>query len=233
MQIDNLPHTKLGKSHEQLLLDRVQLQELKKLVLRGEGQNLEFKRKAAHPDKIAHELIAFANTGGGTMLIGVDDDKSIPGVKYPEEESHMVNDMLDKQCRPKLIFNEKAIRISEKHFVLHLEVPKSEKPPHYFVISPDRKECYVRVDDKCMKASSEIREIIRRSRSKNGVRFTYGEKEDQLIKYLNQTPTITLDQFRKLTSLNRFNASKKLVLLVLAHVLKIIPTEKGDLYSRF
>lgn len=60
MQIYDLPHPKLGKSHEQLLLDRVQLQELKKLVSRGEGQNLEFKRKAAHPDKIAHELIAFA-----------------------------------------------------------------------------------------------------------------------------------------------------------------------------
>jgi predicted HTH transcriptional regulator len=233
MQTSNHADIKLSKSHEQLLLDRNQILELKKLVSKGEGQHLEFKRKAAHPDKIAHELIAFANTGGGILLVGVDDDKSILGLKYPEEESHAINIALEKQCRPKLVFSEKIIKISTKHFVLQLDVPKSEKPPHYFIISPERKECYVRVDDKCMKASREMREVIRRSRSKNGVRFTYGEKEGQLIKYLSETPTITLDEFRKLAAVNRFIASKKLVLLVLGHVLKITPTEKGDLYSRF
>lgn len=233
MTLSNQSITKLSKTSEQLLFSAARVVELKKLVSRGEGLHLEFKRKVNHPDKIAHELIAFANTGGGTMLIGVDDDKSIPGVKHPEEESHAINAVLEKQCRPKLIFAESAIRISEKNFVLQLDIPKSEKPPHYFVLSPDQKECYVRVDDKCMKASRELREIIRRAQSKKGVRFTYGDKEDQLIKFLSHTPAITLDGFRELTSLNRYNASKKLVLLVLAHVLKVTPTEKGDLYSRF
>jgi len=233
MQVNNQPDIKLSRSHEQLEVDRNQVLELKKLVSRGEGPFLEFKRKATHPDKIAHELIAFANTDGGTLLVGVDDDRSIPGVKFPEEESHAINVTLGKQCRPKLVFSEKIIKITEKQFVLQLDVPKSEKPPHYFVTSPEQKDCYVRVNDKSMKASREMREIIRRSRSKNGVRFTYGEKEGQLIKYLSETPTITLDEFRKLASINRFLASKKLVLLVLGHVLKITPTEKGDLYSRF
>ena len=233
LQLTDRSSIKLSRSHEQLSLDRFQIQELKKLVSKGEGLQLEFKRKAAHPDKIVHELIAFANTQGGTLLVGVDDDGSIPGLKYPEEESHAVNLVLERQCRPKLLFSEKIIRISDKHFVLLFDVPKSAKPPHYFVTSPDRKECYVRVDDKSMKASREMREIIRRSRSKNGVRFTYGEKEGQLIKYLSENPTITLDEFKKLASLNRFVASKKLILLVLGHVLKITPTEKGDLYSRF
>lgn len=227
------PNTKLSKSYEQLSIDRGLILELKKLVSRGEGQFLEFKLKATHPDKIAHELLAFANSQGGTLLIGVDDDKTIPGVKYPEEESHAINAVLENQCRPKLAFTEKVIRISDKHYILRLDVPKSERPPHYFLTSPEQKECYVRVEDRCMKASREMREIIRRLRSKTGVRFTYGEKEDLLIKYLSKIPSITFDEFRKLTSLNRFNASRKLVLLVLAHVLKITPTEKGDLYSRF
>jgi predicted HTH transcriptional regulator len=232
MEVYDQSISKLSKAREQLLFDPGQVQELKRLVAKGEGPHLEFKRKASHPDKIAHELIAFANTGGGIMLIGVDDDKSIPGLKYPEEESHIVNDVLEKQCRPKLVVREKAIRISEKHFVLQFDVPKSERPPHFFIVNPDRKECFVRVEDKCMKASREMKEILRRSRSKKGVQFTYGEKEDQLIKYLTQIPNITLDEFKKLTSINRFTASKKLVLLVLARILKITPTEKGDLYSR-
>ncbi len=68
----------------------VHLRELKKLVSEGEGIQLEFKRKASYPEKIVRELIAFANTEGGTLLIGVDDDGSVPGVKYPEEEAHVV-----------------------------------------------------------------------------------------------------------------------------------------------
>lgn len=66
------------------------LRELKKLASEGEGIQLEFKLKATYPEKIVRELIAFANTEGGTLLIGVDDDGSIPGVKYPEEEAHVV-----------------------------------------------------------------------------------------------------------------------------------------------
>jgi predicted HTH transcriptional regulator len=41
------------------------LKELKTLVKRGEGANLEFKLKASHPEKIVREVVAFANTDGG------------------------------------------------------------------------------------------------------------------------------------------------------------------------
>ncbi|MFM8913049.1 MAG: helix-turn-helix domain-containing protein, partial [Flammeovirgaceae bacterium] len=71
------------KDFEAVRLDDAQLFELKKLVFEGEGLQLEFKRKASYPEKIVRDLIAFANTEGGTLLVGVDDDKTIPGVKYP------------------------------------------------------------------------------------------------------------------------------------------------------
>ena len=84
------PEIKVSKNNERLSFDLALVQELKKLVHRGEGSHLEFKRKVAHPDKIIKELIAFANTGGGIMLIGVADDKSIPGLKYPEAMKQMI-----------------------------------------------------------------------------------------------------------------------------------------------
>jgi predicted HTH transcriptional regulator len=51
---------------------------LKALVRQGEGMHLEFKLKAAHPEKIVREIVAFANAQGGLLLVGVGDDKSIP-----------------------------------------------------------------------------------------------------------------------------------------------------------
>jgi hypothetical protein len=51
------------------------------------------------------------------------------------------------------------------------------------------------------------------------------------MKYLDENSSITLKQFMEVARLNRFRASKKLILLVLANVLRVTPGEKGDVYS--
>lgn len=204
--------------------------EIRKLALEGEGQQLEFKRKAAHPEKIVREFIAFANTDGGTLLIGVDDDGSIPGVKYPEEEIHVISEALSKQCRPLLVYQEDVIPISENRFVVRYDISPSEKV--HFLTFDKTRETFVRVKDKSIKASAEMQEILRRSKKKRDVRFTFAEAEKNLMVYLEQIPQITLQQYMKFAGLNRFRASRKLILLVLANVLKITASEKGDLYSR-
>ena len=48
--------------------------QLERLVAVGEGQHLEFKRQVPRPQRLAKEVIAFANSGGGHLLLGVDDD---------------------------------------------------------------------------------------------------------------------------------------------------------------
>ena len=58
--------------------------QLLRLIDKGESQTLDFKRKITHPLKIAKTLVSFANTKGGKLLIGVDDDKQIIGVD-PDE----------------------------------------------------------------------------------------------------------------------------------------------------
>jgi predicted HTH transcriptional regulator len=208
------------------------LRELKKLVAEGEGLQLEFKRKAAYPEKIVRELIAFANTEGGTLLIGVDDDKSIPGIKHPEEEAHVVRESLTKFCRPPLAYNETSISIPDNRFVVRFDVGPSGKRPHFLVLGKEPRSTFVRVKDMSIKASPEMEEIVRRSKKGNDIRFTFGEAEKKLMEYLDQRPIITLAEYQNFSGLNRFQASRKLILLVLANVLKIVASEKGDLYSR-
>lgn len=221
------------KLAETIKVDNDQLKELHQLVAQGEGLFLEFKRKAAHPDKIVKELIAFANTKGGTLLVGVDDDKSIPGVSYPDEELYVVEKAILDFCRPALEIKHQVIALSKKKFVLQFHVSQSEKRPYYFKTDEQRKESYIRYLDKTLKASREMKEIIRRSKEKRDIRFQYGEAEKALMIYLEQHSSITLKDFRRIAKLNLFKASRKLIILVLADVLKITPTEKGDLYSRF
>ena len=54
--------------------------DLLQTLARGEDSRHQFKRDLANPDGVAAELAAMANSGGGTLFIGVDDDGSISGL---------------------------------------------------------------------------------------------------------------------------------------------------------
>jgi hypothetical protein len=217
------------KRYESVNVQWQELRHLKNVVAQGEGLTLEFKRKAAFPDKIVHEMIAFANTSGGLLLIGIGDDKSIAGLKHPEDERHVIREAL-KKCRPRLLYSETVIPISSSKWVIQYEIPESKTKPHR-IETESGGVVFVRVDDKTIKASKEVKEVLRRSRIKKDIRFHFGDTEKVLMQYLDHHHSITLKKFCEISRLRKFVASRKLVLLVLANVLRIKPTEKGDLYS--
>lgn len=221
---------KTMKHHEATPVNTANLQALRRLVSRGEGSTLEFKRKATYPEKIIGEMAAFANTQGGVLLIGVSDDKSIPGVKFPDEESFVIHAALKKHCRPAIRFTEQIIPLDKNHFILSFEIFPSDHKPHY-IVHDNKRNVFVRVDDKSIKASREVEEIIRRRQRAKDIKFTYGEHEKMLMQYLSTVGSITLKEFAELTKLRRYYASRKLILLVLANVLRVTPGEKGDVYS--
>jgi hypothetical protein len=213
-------------------IDSEEVYQLRRLVLEGEGQHLEFKRKVSQPEKIVREMIAFANSEGGTLLIGVDDDGTLAGVKYPDEELLMVRQAMEKHMKQSLVYHDSLIELTSSRFVVRLDIPPSEKRPLYFIGEKKQRESFVRMNDMSIKASPQMNEIVRRKRQNKNVRFYFAEHELALMKYLDENKSITLQAFQKLTGLNQFAASRKLIILVLANVLKITATEKGDYYSR-
>ena len=54
--------------------------ELLAILARGEDSHHQFKRDFSNIDALAAELIAFANTGGGQLFIGVADDGQVSGL---------------------------------------------------------------------------------------------------------------------------------------------------------
>lgn len=206
-----------------------QVRDLKKLVSHGESASLEFKKKAAYPNKIVREMIAFANAKGGILLVGISDDGELAGLKHPEDESHVIQQSLRK-CHPRLPVTETFIPIGSSRHVIQYQIAESRNKPHYFS-DGEKKEAYIRVNDQSIRASREVREIARRSQLKKDIRFHFGEHEKFLMQYLDINPAITLKEFIRVSGLKKYYASRKLVLLVLANVLKITPHEKGDLFS--
>jgi ATP-dependent DNA helicase RecG len=62
------------------------------LINQGESGSLEFKEEQVRPESLVREMVAFANTFGGIILIGVADDGVITGIsKVAEIEQRVIN----------------------------------------------------------------------------------------------------------------------------------------------
>ncbi len=102
------------------------LTELIKKIHLGEDTTIEFKRELPHRNSLADEIAAFANSRGGVILIGVDDEGEIVGVGRQElnkAEKTVVEVCQDSIDPIVLIFTEK-LRINDKN-LLKIEVSRS------------------------------------------------------------------------------------------------------------
>ena len=58
----------------------VNAHQLRDIIEEGENDRIEFKRCATNLKRISETICAFANTFGGTILLGVEDDGSLTGI---------------------------------------------------------------------------------------------------------------------------------------------------------
>jgi len=73
--------------------------ELMRLVRGGEDTFLELKVKLSNPEKIAQGITALANTGGGLIVFGVNDNMRVEGV----DDAEGVRDELARICREEIV----------------------------------------------------------------------------------------------------------------------------------
>jgi predicted HTH transcriptional regulator len=208
------------------------LQEIKRLVARGEGRHLEFKRRVPEPERVAKEVVAFANSGGGRLLIGVDDDGGIVGVRDSEEEEFALRTALGMNCRPSVRWVTERIAVTSRRDVIMVTVPDSPRKPHFIVVNVEDGSgpAYVRIEDMSVEASPESIALMQTEYSGDGVQFEFGETELLLMRYLEQYGRVTVDGFAQISSLNREEASKLLVTLTRAGVLDQHREARGDFY---
>ena len=74
--------------------------ELRLILEEGEGYRIEFKESMTSIDK---ELVAFANSSGGRIFLGITDDKEIKGVKITNKLKSQIQDIANN-CQPPIKF---------------------------------------------------------------------------------------------------------------------------------
>ena len=202
-----------------------------KLIKRGEGQFVEFKKKANHPEKIIREVVAFANSDGGHLFIGVDDSGSIDGLKHPEDEEYILSKAIKELCRPAVDFEVSYLKIREDAEILHYKIEEGKRKPYFAFLDKKHRtgKSFIRVEDQSIQASYEVRQILKRS-NRNHAPIVFEEKTSELFKYFQSNTEITLNQYMELSGLDKKLASNKLINLALSGALKIEPRKGGDVF---
>jgi predicted HTH transcriptional regulator len=199
-------------------------QQLLELIAGGESQTVEFKRHFSSPEKIAKELCAFANTRGGYLLLGVDDDRTIVGVPSEKQEIELITMVCSFYIEPPLDAEVWVVTVEHKDIIVVYVAP-SQNRPHRVVqpgSRPHSASVFIRHHDQSVLASREMVRLLAAQRpDAPPVTVTIGRRERLLFSFLEQHGRITVAQFAKLANISRRRASQILVRLTRAGVLQI------------
>ncbi|MDW7695803.1 ATP-binding protein [Flammeovirgaceae bacterium SG7u.111] len=209
------------------------LNDVKKLAGMGEGLQVEFKRKVADPLKVLREVVAFANRKGGYLLIGVDDDGSVLGLKHAEDDEFAMQEVIDKHCSPIIDYQLERVKVTAKRDVLVFKIKESIQKPVFLIYNLKRKigRAYIRVEDKSVQTSREVRKVLKGQTKNQDNLVKYGEVEQSLLRCFHRTQTLNMRYLAENTSIKPHEASDVLVKLTLANVLEVHPSDNGDLYT--
>jgi ATP-dependent DNA helicase RecG len=132
------------------------------LLRHNEGKTLEYKRDLSSPSKIINTIIAFANTAGGTILVGIDQTRDIRGIDDPLAAEERLASIIADSIEPLIIPNISIVNVRDRA-VIAIEIPLSQLRPHFVKKLGADQGTYVRVGSTNRKADTALINEIKRA----------------------------------------------------------------------
>lgn len=205
------------------------------IIKRGESLKVEFKQRFSSYEKIAKEIIAFANTDGGTIIFGINDNGTIHGVESEKSETELIEETINNFCEPFIEHKIKYFEINGKEMVV-LDISKSKNKPHRIKdykekLDINNAQVFVRVKDRSIPAGKEMIKLMQKTSSESKLKnYSIGKNEKIVFNYLEENEFITVKQLNKLVNISSRRASRTLINLVRANILAVHTKDNGEDY---
>nr|VFJ67885.1 MAG: ATP-dependent DNA helicase RecG [Candidatus Kentron sp. FW] len=115
-------------------------QNLPDLIAQGENSAVEFKREEADAENLAREFVAFSNSQGGVLLLGVTDDGQVSGVSDPVSQEECLCNIARDSVHPPIHITPHRFEVSHKT-IFRVEIPKGKGRPY----QTRKSQCPIRV----------------------------------------------------------------------------------------
>ena len=143
------------------------MNDLLKLISRGENEGLEFKESLRLKEEICQAVSAFSNANGGSILVGVANDGKVIGVDIGRNTIEELANYIKRNTDPAIFPSVKILDVEGKE-IIGIEVKESAEKPVFF-----KNHAYKRVGKTNQRiSSSEIRKLAKES----GVKVYWDER---------------------------------------------------------
>jgi len=192
---------------------------LQNAIRNGEGKTLEFKVELPKSDTLAKTIIAFSNTGGGKLIIGVNDQGEIVGLK-PDVDIFDLQDKIASviydNCYPNVLPDIYTATLEEQ-VLLVIEVYRGNLLPYYLKYRGKNEGVYIRVGATNRKASHE--NILELERQRMNISFD--QEANREVDFGSLDISSFEDRFAKVNKVLDQSVMKNL---------KLVLEENGTLY---
>ncbi|MGI6370286.1 MAG: ATP-binding protein [Ignavibacteria bacterium] len=209
---------------------------LLELIENGESNSVEFKRKGTAPEKLSKEICAFANTKGGFLIIGVDDDRKLIGVKSEKTEIDLIETACQFYINPVPSYEIDVIQLLSVDVVI-AHIPQSMKKPHKVkLFDAERKKtywrAYIRYGENSVIASREMTNLMAFLVDDKPIKnISIGKTEKILFEHLEKNSRTNVKEFSKIANISRRRAERILIQMVRLGLLIIHNDTKQDYFT--
>ncbi|WP_241537205.1 helix-turn-helix domain-containing protein, partial [Synechococcus lacustris] len=128
---------------------------INELLTTPEGKTFECKRDLSSPLNLLKTLVAFANSAGGVVLIGVADaSREVIGLQEPLQSEEQLCNLIADGIAPRLVPNVELVAHADLNLLLVEVFPSSQRPHHLIKQGPEQ-GVFVRLGSTNRQADSE------------------------------------------------------------------------------
>ncbi len=203
------------------------MSELKRRISEGEGLQLDFKFRIDDQKKIARTLAAFANTEGGSLLIGVKDSGKIAGCN-PEEEFYMIDGAAQVYCQPAVPIQSQVIQEGH-HLVMEIKVPRSEQK-HKAQDEEGKWKLFHRLEDQTLLANKITLLLWRYQKEGKKKAESFTPELKELLKLIEEFQPVSISKLFRASKLPKNVVNEHIATLVYWEVIDREITSSGVKY---
>ena len=99
----------------------------------GEDSTRQFKKEVKNAQSLAAEMVAFANSSGGTILVGVGDDGTVPGLSGADvaRTNQLISNAASQLVHSPLTVRTENVALEDGRLIIVLSVPQGLDKPYF------------------------------------------------------------------------------------------------------